>query len=265
MSVPAVSSFAPQPGHEDFLRSIDLLHGPEELLFGFFTKADFAARQRGVYLSIASLDDLAATNRRNSATWAPLIPIFDPAAIGADAKNGISILGRNLQGDVITAIAVRRFDWSTTDFHREAESLRLFYGDPDAKRTEHELCEVTARSARNIGGRVAFVGAGWFRKDYRGRGLSGILSRLARAYAYATWGTEFTAGFVTDTLIKARNSTHWNGFTNIEFAVDWKNSERGDARFALTWMQPDELAGDLQRFISDFRAEVDPVVQVRSA
>jgi hypothetical protein len=265
MSVSRLTDHAPDVTDGNFLQSIDIAHGPDELLFRFFSKANFAAQQRGVYLSLNTFEDLAAANRRNSATWAPLIPIFDPTGGEPHAKRGVSILGRNLQGDIVTTIAVRLFDWPTTSFHDEATSLRLFYTDPAGTMADGETCEVTARTAQHIGGHVAFVGAGWFRKDYRGRALSGILSRLARAYAYTTWGTEFTTGFVMETLLKARNSSHWNGFTNIELAVDWRNSRRGDARFGLTWMEPRQLTSDLQSFVSTFRAEIDPIVEVRSA
>ena len=92
--------------------------------------ADTEARRRGVLLSFAAMDELVATNKANSATWRPLLPIFDPECGRFDAESAFCLLGRNDAGEVVLTQAARFFDWRDTSFHDEATSLRLFYADP---------------------------------------------------------------------------------------------------------------------------------------
>jgi hypothetical protein len=164
--------------------SIELINGPRLLLNGFFAWADEAASERGVKLRFASLHDLVRANESQSSSWRPLVPIFNPALSGATDGTAFAILGRNKQGEIVASQAARVYDWSASSLQDEASSLRMFYADTAAAKSRGDRCVVTAPIAAKIRGRVVFSGAGWYRPDFRGRGLATILPRISRAYAF---------------------------------------------------------------------------------
>src|SRR6266487_6621180 len=89
-------------------------YGPVGLLGRFFLWADTAARDRGVTLFVASLQDLVDVNRANSETWRPLLPVFDPVLGGITPETGFVLIGRDRSGQVVATQAARVYDWSHT-------------------------------------------------------------------------------------------------------------------------------------------------------
>lgn len=226
--------------------AVEIRHGPRGLLGRFFLWADQSARDRGVTLSFASLDDLFAVNRANSDTWRPLVSIFDPALGGVTGETAFVLLGRNAAGDVVAAQAGRLYRWPETNLQEEATSLRMFYADAAAAADRGDMCEITAPIAHAISGHVLFSGAGWYRPDFRGKGLSAILPRISRAYAYGRWATDWTIAMIGDALVK-RGVADRYGYTNIEQGtVALIASPLGAHRCALTWMRSEQLLSDLE-------------------
>lgn len=243
------SAFFPSSGRLPAVLQID--YGPASLLGRFFLWADSAARAKGVVLSFASLEDLVAVNRENRDTWLPLIPIFDPAVGGITARTGFVLLGRNSNGEVVATQAARLYDWPASCFHDEAASLRMFYANPAPAVERGERCEVTAPSAKAITGRVVFSGAGWYRSDYRGRGLSTLLPRISRAYAYTRWRSDYTISMFADAVL-AGGMAQRCGYINVEpAAVDLVDSPMGTVRFAFVWMDADEMLSDLDAVLAN--------------
>jgi hypothetical protein len=228
------------------LSNLKMTHGPASLLGRFFLRADTAARERGVTLYFAALEDLIEANRANSDSWRPLVPIFDPALGGATAETAFVILGRNEAGDVVATQAARFYDWTATTLLEEACSLRMFFADPEAAAARGDRCEVTTPVAATISGRVVFSGAGWYRRDYRGKGLATILPRISRAYAFTRWNTEYTISVMGDGVI-AGGMADRTGYTRIELScVDLLASPLGAIRCGLVWMPSDEMIADLE-------------------
>jgi predicted nucleic acid-binding Zn ribbon protein len=231
-------------------------YGPVGLLGRFFLWADTAARDRGVTLFVASLQDLVEVNKANSETWRPLLPVFDPALGGITPETGFVLIGRDKSGQVVATQAARVYDWSHTTLENEATSLRMFYADPDAAVERGDRCEITTPIAKNIAGRVVFSGAGWYRRDFRSKGLATILPRISRAYAFTRWNTDFTISVMADAVI-AGGMAERSGYTKVERScVDFVVSPVGAARCALVWMQPDELLADLAATMDQVPAPV---------
>jgi hypothetical protein len=237
--------------------ALQIVHGPVDLLGRFFLWADSEARDRGVTLSFAPLEELVTVNRSNSDTWRPLVPLFDPAVGGIDAQTGFALLGRNDAGEVVATQAARLYDWSTTCFRDEAVSLRMFYADPTAALARGECCIVSAASATTLSGRIVFSGAGWYRPDYRGKGLATILPRISRAYAYTRWHTDCTISMFADAVLAGGMAVRC-GYTNVEPAsVELINSPIGTLRFALVSMATTENLADLTAILADATARED--------
>lgn len=247
----AVDALDPCPIGGRLPAAVDIRHGPRGLLGRFFLWADQAARDRGVTLSFASLDDLVAVNRANADTWRPLVPIFDPALGGVTGETAFAFLGRNADGDVVAAQAGRLYLWSATNLQDEATSLRMFYADTAAAAERGDRCEITTPTAGDISGRVLFSGAGWYRPDFRGRGLAAILPRISRAYAYGRWATDWTIALIGEALVK-RGVADRYGYTHIEHdTFSFVASPLGLVKGALTWMKSEQLLSDLDTVMQE--------------
>jgi predicted nucleic acid-binding Zn ribbon protein len=228
-----------------FPENLKIKHGPAELLGRFFLWADSAAQERGVKLYFASLQDLVAANKANADSWRLLIPIFDPVLGGIRPETGFVLIGCDKDGQIVATQAARLYEWSESSLEDEATSLRMFYVDPEAAFARGDRCEVAAPVAKKISGRVVFSGAGWYRRDFRGKGLAGILPRVSRAYAFTRWNSDFTISMMSDAVV-AGGMAERCGYTKVESScVELVASLRGAVRYALVWMGSDELLADL--------------------
>jgi hypothetical protein len=265
---PGAETQRPEPTREaprpPLINEITIEHGPRDLLGRFFLKADTAARQRGVTLSFGTMEELQQANERNRATWKPLVPLLSPRYNDLGPETAYCILGRNAAGEIVATQAGRIFSWPDTSFYEEARSLRLFYGDPRRQALPGEVCDITAMATKAVSGRVAFSGGGWYRRDFRKRWLAGILPRISRAYAYTRWRTDFTTT-VMDKGVFEGGFGRRAGYTNADWVLDWRNTPLGDMYLGFLWMKPEQLLGDLREFLASFDAEVDAVVDNRSA
>lgn len=258
----AVSTDAALRG-KSLLDGVTLDYGPVSLLGRFFLAADAAARQRGVSLSFGTIGDLLDVNRRNPDTWRPLVTIFDPTFGALTDANSFAILGRNRAGEVVATQAARLYSWTDTNFLEQAASLGLFYPDPGRQRLADERIEVTARSADRLFGRVTYSGGVWFRPDYRGRFLTGILPRISRAYAFTRWYTDVTTTLMAEQLVE-RGVAARCGYTDIDWDVTLRNTRLGTFRCALLAMRTDEMLADLGRFLEQVKPQVDGRVYDRA-
>jgi hypothetical protein len=258
-----ISSLGAHPFPDPFVAGLVLNHGPIQLLGRLLLAADTAARERGVFLSFATLEELVAINRANRATWRPLLPVFDPACAQLDPTSAICLLGRNAAGDVVVTQGARFFDWHGTTLHDEATSLRLLYRDPGAWRQPDEAIQVTAPTARLITGNVAYTGAHWCHADFRGKGLPTITPRIARALAIALWDVDTACTLMVEDVF-ARGVARRAGYLNAEWSIELKNTPLGTLTTALLWSRRDEIVADLENFLADL-ADADANVIERHA
>lgn len=247
-----------------FLASNTLKYGPLDILTRFFKEAYDAARSYGVHLAFGTFDHLLKVNLANQRSWRAVIPTFNPRYSDLTPANSLCLLGYNEAGEVVATQACRVFTWAETNFFEAGENLSLFYSDPAQASRSGETCEITAKAARDIRGRVAFSGAGWYRPDYRGKYLSLILPRISRACAFTRWSTDYTTSMFQDSVL-AGGMAERCGYTKVEWAVDVKGSPMGDIKFAFVWMEPDELIDDLRTFTTLIDTEVNGRVRYRRA
>lgn len=269
VSGPKAGSPPPRPVRKSrpLISDITIEHGPTELLGRFFLKADTAARQRGVTLTFAPMQDLIDVNRANPETWRPILPLFDPACGGITDDNSFCILGRNASGEIVATQAARLYRWSGTSFHDEASSLRLFYANPEAHRGEREEVKVTAPIAKTLTGAVIFAGGIWYRPDYRNLGLPYILPWLSRAYAYTLWNHDYSTSIMAEEVY-ARGMARRSGYSRADWEVWLRHTpvdRAGTIRCALVWMDKNELLDGVRAFLSGFDTQVDAGIEQRRA
>jgi hypothetical protein len=235
---------------------ITLRHGPAGVLGRTILATEQLALSKGVHLSFVTGQELLAVNEANRATWLPLISVFDTRFNDLDERNAFFILGRDAAGEVVACQAGRLYEWESTNFKEECESLRMFYRDPEAGKLPGEEWTVTALGAKGASGRVAFSGAAWYRRDYRGVGLVEWLPRLSRALAKGLWDTDLTVTVMAENNVK-KGVFPRNGYRNAEWAVEAINGRMGTLRFAFLWTKSAEMIEDLEQFLGDLVPERD--------
>ena len=138
------------------------------------------------------------------------------------------------------------------------------YEDPERSKRPGETCEVTAKAARSIKGRVVFSGAAWYHPDYRGRQLSTIVPILSRAYAFTHWNIDYLVAMMSEGVVSG-GMTLRTGYTNIDWDIRVTNSPLGDVRFAFMWMEPPQLLEDVAKFVARSEREMrDALVERRA-
>lgn len=262
----SVQSQASAP-RRSWLNDIVVDYGPEDVMGRLFLKADTELRAKGVNFSFAPLEELVAVNRQHADSWRPILPIFDPRCGGVTPQNSFALLGYNANGECVTAQAARLYTLTQNNLKDEIESLRIFYADPERSRADGERMDVTAPVAERIDGRVAFVGAVWYRPDFRGRGLVNVMARAVRAYAYTRWLCDFTLTFMAESVYN-QGVAQRAGYANTDWSVMMHNTpvlRGGTIRAALVWTTADEEIAFFRKFLAESDTQIDAVIDDRTA
>ncbi|MGH7126128.1 MAG: hypothetical protein ACREFI_17260 [Stellaceae bacterium] len=233
--------------HRRLLDQVTLLHGPHDLLGRFFLVADTAAREQGVKLRLrGDFDGLVEVNRRHRASWTPMSPIFDPEQSNLRIDSAFWLEAYDDSGDTVATHAARLFDWPDTTVVDEIRSLRVFYENPAPHIAEGETVEFDGAAVAHIKGRNVYGGALWVRPDYRRRGLTTILPRISRAYAFTRWATEFHWSFV-EPKTHTFGVPHASGPFHVEenMPITLQLQFRGLFPSYLMWMSTDEMLEDV--------------------
>ena len=87
------------------LDGLQLNHGPIPEIGRFLLAADAALMRRGVRLSLGSISDLIAIQRRNEASWPILAPNLDSRYSDVSDLNSYCLIGRDMTGRVVATQA----------------------------------------------------------------------------------------------------------------------------------------------------------------
>ena len=246
------------------LEDVQLNYGPIDQTGRFLLMAESEMRQRGVYLSFATFDELLDANLRNKDSWLSLYPAFDPRHHGFDPRTSFCILGRDLQGDVVLTHAARLYRWPAPSFAKEAVSLRYLYADPAPAIAAGETCVVTAPVADTIAGNAIFTGAVWYRPDFRKKLLAPIMSRITRYVAFSMWPSDLSFALMSKAVI-AGGMPERCGMTNLDWAVTSAGSPLGPLTLGIVWQYPQETLADLTQVLARPIDVLDDVVYRRRA
>lgn len=273
MATGAVAAMPPRAplGREhrrrNFLSDVVIDFGPPQVLGRLFLKADSELRAQGVSVSFVGFDELMDVNRRNPASWRPILPLFDPGIGGISPANGFAVLGFNTSGEPVYAHACRHYSLRTT-LKDEIESLRILYADPERSKGPGEAIRVTAPSAAATRGSAVFIGAVWYRPDYRKKGMMQATSPLVRALSYTRWQSNFAFSFMADDLVRAGTAGKAR-FQHVEYDLLLDKTpvyRDGILKSALVWTNAREQMQHFEDYLGPGAdAEVDAVVQNRTA
>ncbi len=198
-----------------------------------------------------------------------MVSIFDARIGSVNQSNSFCIVGRDSTGRPVYTQAARLYDCNGADtpsnFCRVVETLKHVYLDPQSAidRGEAWIPRNDARKAMSsITGRMAFSGAAWCHPDHRKRGFTGIIPRIARAYAHTLWYTEYTVTFMTRAVIHG-GQMRKTGYTNLAWDVETKNTSMGKIHFGFLWMHTDEMLSDIGAMSTSRGPQVNRRVIVR--
>lgn len=245
--------------HHAFLSEAVVSHGPPTLLGRFFLHTARFAEERGITLKFCQPEELAFVNRQNRDNWMPLVPMYDPSFNKLDKTNYIGFIGENRNGEIVTANAVRLYDWRRSNFRNEATSLRLMYDSPVVSKQPNERCTVDTLAGELVSGRAAFSGAAWVHPAFRGRGLGCMLPLVAKALALTKWWPDTVFGMMSSTVHDAGFAQPF-GFDNSEFEVLWTNSPLGNLRLALLWTDRNNVLNNVRSCLENSRPQVNRIV-----
>ena len=249
----------------NFLSEVVIDFGPQDLLNRLFLAADTEMRRVGIDLHFAPVEALVELNAGvDPKTWRPLVQTLDPRLGMYNADNGFCMLGRNVEGEIVAVQAVRLYSFGRSNFKDEAESLRLWYSDPEAMRRPGESCPVSAPFASQMFGSAVYSGAVWFRPDYRGKGVTYSLGRIVKAYAMTRWAADNVFALMSEDVY-ARGTAKRAGFPHTEWSVDFNNTQYGTYRMALLWISAQEQVSYFQSYLDAHKSEVDAGIEDRAA
>jgi hypothetical protein len=224
--------------------ALTIEHGPAPLLAKFIMTADQYAREAGLRLRLRhDFDELHDINKMqvSAGNWYPLIDTFNPLRSDVRPENAFWLSGENEQKEIVTTFAARIYYWPDTNLKEQA--VAMMYGRDDG-----QPCVITADAAGLISGVVLCSGAAWVRPDYRGRQLSRLLPRIAKAYAVSRWPVDWTFGYVVPALVEKGVASSSYGTGHFSRSVWYPESSFGELVIAYTCGY--EVCEDLERFLT---------------
>jgi GNAT superfamily N-acetyltransferase len=173
-------------------------------------------------------------------------PIFDPGQSNLRIDSAFWLEAYDDDGNTVAAHAARLFDWPDTTVVDEIRSLRVFYDDPAPHIADGESVELDGTAVAHIRGRTVYGGALWVRPDYRRRGLTTIMPRISRAYAFTRWDTQFHWSFV-EPKTHTFGVPHASGPFHVEdnMPVTLQLQFRGLFPSYLMWMSSEDMLEDV--------------------
>lgn len=237
--------------HRRLLDQVTLVHGPHDLLGRFFLVADRAARDQGVKLRLRTdFEGLVELNGKHRESWTPMSPMFDPEQSNLRIDSAFWLEAYDDHGDTVATHAARLFDCPDTTVVEEIRSLRVFYEDPAPHIAEGETVDFDGGPVAHIRGRTVYGGALWVRPDYRRRGLTTIMPRISRAYAFTRWDNDFHWSFV-EPKTHTFGVPHASGPFHVEetMPVMLRLQFRGLFPSFVMWMSTEEMLDDVEGFV----------------
>ncbi|WP_136623792.1 hypothetical protein [Bradyrhizobium centrolobii] len=168
----------------------------------FLQVYDAAAAQKGIKLSIGFDFHEYISITRATPTKGPTYPNFRPDRSPIRSGEGFWIVGVDKNNEVALLEAARLYNLSHTNFAEHLQSLKVFFADPAVHAHPQDRCSCMAPSARQITGKVAYLGDRWVRRDFRGRGMSKIMAGIARGVSFAMWVPDFLCALVARSLVE---------------------------------------------------------------
>jgi hypothetical protein len=247
-----------------FLERLRIDQEPVGLLGRYFAQIAEVATSKGVGLSVESINALHDLNRQNRDSWRPLVPALDPDYNRLDDTNAFCLIAYDETGEPVASGGCRLYNWTTTNYLNELESLRMFYSEPARSAELCETCVVSAAGARNVTGVVVYAGAAWCHPKVRGMALSSIIPRTSKALALAKWNFDYMVGLMLEESMR-RGLGQRFGYATPELAAQIVDRSGTARSFAVLSMPREDVVTHVRQFSAGQGAQVDALINRRLA
>lgn len=227
---------------------LDAWHDPRDLVSVLAMKALRRLEEAGLELRVHDdFERLAAENAaRRDRGWYKIMPMFDPEFHAFRGFRHAFWFEGRAAGDRLAFVQAARCD-AVAHLDRHIESLRVFYEAPSTAKHPEETCEVTARMAGRLSGRLCYGGGFWIDPDFRTRKLSTSVPRLSRWVALRLFEFDHLYSFVRPFVIEKQVLKRY-GYRAAEPWVRWRgNQVQGPMDLYLIAMDADQLLADADR------------------
>lgn len=160
----------------------------------FIHSYDEAAIQKGINLSVGFDFHEYVSITEATPTKGKTYPIFRPDRSPIKAGEGYWLVGVDKNNEVVLVAAARLYDLSQSNLAEHLQSLKFFYADPAKHAHPQDRCICKAPSAWRITGKVALHGDLWVRSNFRGQGITKIMTRIMVGVTLAMWAPDFRCG-----------------------------------------------------------------------
>jgi hypothetical protein len=250
--------------NQSFLDQLRIDYGPIALLGLYFARVAETVTRLDIGLSVEPVSRLMDINGNNRESWRPLFPAFNPDYNALDETNSFSLIAYDIAGEPVASGACRLYDWTSTNYHDELESLRMLRASREAQSFPFESCVVSAASARNVTGRIAFAGAAWCHPKVRGKSLSSIIPRTSKALALAKWDFDNMVGLMVEDSL-ARGLGKRFGYASAELGALFRTKDGGAINYALLAMPREDVVEHVRGYLAGQGSQVDSVIDRRLA
>lgn len=173
---------------------IELKQEPRGLFGRHFLRLEEALAEREVTVQLCPLSDLWQVHDRSPQSWNGMPPMLDTRIAEIADDHAICMLFRDRHGEIVAANASKFVDLGGKSLTEACEDLTFFFGANAPLQRARHRCAMTAPSAREVRGRVAYPGGMWIRPELRRSGLLDIVLDLCRLYGPSQWGCDFEFG-----------------------------------------------------------------------
>lgn len=228
--------------------ALTVKQGSGPLIGRIVLDGDKMARDVGIHLRFRNdFDELVYLNKCEGArgNWRKIMDNFNPAMTDISAQNAFWIAGENEAGEIVTTSGGRLYYWPDTTLADHV--VEAFFGNDSG-----QACTLTAPAATLITGAVFLAGSTWVRPDYRGRELSQLLPRLARAFAMARWPLDWTMAFIQRPMADSGLAVGY-GSKHLSYSVFFPETPYGE--IALSYTSGGEIYDDFETFLTDVDAD----------
>ncbi|NKB57900.1 MAG: hypothetical protein GKS00_16375 [Alphaproteobacteria bacterium] len=167
---------------------------------------------------------------------------LDPTVNDVRPGNSFWVYLKDARNRIVVCHANRFLE--VDDFVQEYICTHRFFGNrcPTLHHFPVELCE----SVPVLGGRIDFGGGTWVHPDYRGKKLSGLISRMGRILALRHFLIDYYVGFITATGKRRQYGSNGLGLGNRRHLLTGRYPGRNsDLDVDIYWMHRGELMSQI--------------------
>jgi hypothetical protein len=239
-----------------YLDAFNIIHGPPGVLGRFNLIMTQQLARKGLSVSFADFDEIAAVHVENIDSWSMLNPMFD-SRVSKIKSNGFCVVGRDRAGHVVATCSGKLIDAKRQSYGSMIADGGFYDYRPDVQ--DRLTARMTTRGVDDMYGRLGYSGSLWIHPDYRHLRLPAIFCRLVTATMLTLWNPDLILGSVAADLRDTGYAERY-GYKSATPMLEVSKDGHKLAEYVLLWMSAAETAEDLAHFLDVLWPQIDRAV-----